>query len=161
MAFISPIAFAIVTVAAFGFFFKKAKEIYRNINLGQKENLTDQPGERLKNMLLIALVLQLMGVLFKRQLKKQRGFVEKKRAKKTVTPAERLGSRIQQAEFATLMASFGVVVLLGVLIWFSLEGWVSLSNAIVLFLALRIQNTTFSSVSSSLMRFARAKANSF
>jgi hypothetical protein len=72
-----------------------------------------------------------------------------------------LGSRIQQAEFATLMASFGVVILLGVLIWFSLEGWVSLSNAIVLFLALRIQNTTFSSVSSSLMRFARAKANSF
>jgi hypothetical protein len=113
------------------------------------------------NLVLIALVLQLMGVLFKRQLKKQRGFVEKKRAKKTVTPAERLGSRIQQAEFATLMASFGVVVLLGLLIWFSLEGWVSLSNAIVLFLALRIQNTTFSSVSSSLMRFARAKANSF
>ena len=111
--------------------------------------------------LLILLVLQLMGVLFKRQLKKQRGFVEKKRAKKTVTPAERLGSRIQQAEFATLMASFGVVVLLAVLIWFSLEGWVTLSNAIVLFLALRIQNTTFSSVSSSLMRFARAKANSF
>jgi hypothetical protein len=119
------------------------------------------PNFGLLNMVLIALVLQLMGVLFKRQLKKQRGFVEKKRAKKTVTPAERLGSRIQQAEFATLMASFGVVVLLAVLIWFSLEGWVSLSNAIVLFLALRIQNTTFSSVSSSLMRFARAKANSF
>ncbi len=119
------------------------------------------PNFGLLNLVLIALVLQLMGVLFKRQLKKQRGFVEKKRAKKTVTPAERLGSRIQQAEFASLMASFGVVVLLGVLIWFSLEGWVSLSNAIVLFLALRIQNTTFSSVSSSLMRFARAKANSF
>ena len=119
------------------------------------------PNFGLLNLLLIVLVLQLMGVIFKRQLKKQRGFVEKKRAKKTVTPAERLGSRIQQAEFATLMASFGVVVLLAVLIWFSLEGWVSLSNAIVLFLALRIQNTTFSSVSSSLMRFARAKANSF
>jgi hypothetical protein len=119
------------------------------------------PNFGLLNLLLIVLVLQLMGVIFKRQLKKQRGFVEKKRAKKTVTPAERLGSRIQQAEFATLMASFGVVVLLGVLIWFSLEGWVTLSNAIVLFLALRIQNTTFSSVSSSLMRFARAKANSF
>lgn len=113
------------------------------------------------NLILVAIVLQLMGVIFKRQLKKQRGFVEKKRAKKTVTPAERLGSRIQQAEFATLMASFGVVILLGILIWFSLQGWVSMSNAIVLFLALRIQNTTFSSVSSSLMRFARAKANSF
>ena len=113
------------------------------------------------NMLLVLIVLQVMGVLFKRQLKKQRGFVEKKRAKKEVTPAERLGSRIQQAEFGTLLASFGVVVLLGVLIWFSLDGVVSLSNTIVLFLGLRLQNTTFSSVSSSLMRFARAKANSF
>ena len=113
------------------------------------------------NLLLILIVLQVMGVLFKRQLKKQRGFVEKKRAKKDVTPAERLGSRIQQAEIGTLIASFGVVLLLGVLIWFSIDGLVSLSNAIVLFLGLRLQNTTFSSVSSSLMRFARAKANSF
>jgi hypothetical protein len=113
------------------------------------------------NLLLILIVLQVVGVLFKRQLKKQRGFVEKKRAKKVVTPAERLGSRIQQAEFGTLLASFGVVLLMGALIWFSIEGMISLSNTIVFFLGLRLQNTTFSSVSSSLMRFARAKANSF
>jgi hypothetical protein len=119
------------------------------------------PGFAALNMLLILVVLQVMGVLFKRQLKKQRGFVEKKRAKKDVTPAERLGSRIQQAEFGTLLASFGVVLLLGALIYLSLQGFVSLSNTIVLFLGLRLQNTTFSSVSSSLMRFARAKANSF
>ncbi len=55
MAFIQPIVFAIVTIAAFAFVFKKGKEIYRNINLGQKEDLTDQPDKRLKNMLLIAL----------------------------------------------------------------------------------------------------------
>ena len=119
------------------------------------------PGFAGLNLLLIFGFLQLVGVLFKRQLVKQRGFVEKKRAKGVVTPAERLGSRIQQAEFASLLASFGIVLLLGLLIWFSLEGWVTLSNTIVFFLGLRIQNTTFSSVSSSLMRFARAKANSF
>ena len=113
------------------------------------------------NQLLILNVLQVGGVLIKRQHKKQRGFVEKKRAKKVVTPAERLGSRIQQAEFGTLLASFGVVLLMGALIWFSIEGMISLSNTIVFFLGLRLQNTTFSSVSSSLMRFARAKANSF
>ena len=113
------------------------------------------------NMLLILIVLQVMGVLFKRQLKKQRGYVEKKRAKQVVTPAERLGSRIQQAEFATLLASFGVVILMGILIWLSIQGVVNLSNTIVFFLGLRLQNTTFSSVSSALMRFARAKANSF
>ena len=78
-----------------------------------------------------------------------------------VTPAERLGSRIQSAEFGTLMASFLVVALMGALILFSLQGAISLSNTIVLFLGLRLMNTTFSSVSSALMRFARAKANSF
>ena len=113
------------------------------------------------NLILILVVLQVMGVLFGRQLKKQRGFVEKKRAKKPVTPAERLGSRIQQAEFGTLLASFGVVILMGALIWFSIEGLITLANTIVFFLGLRLQNTTFGSVSSSLMRFARAKANSF
>ncbi len=55
MAIISIIAFAIITIGAFAFFFVKAKEIYRNIQLGQKEDLTDQPGKRLTNMLLIAL----------------------------------------------------------------------------------------------------------
>ncbi|MGA1024511.1 MAG: hypothetical protein ACO3S8_07510, partial [Aquiluna sp.] len=78
-----------------------------------------------------------------------------------VTPAERLGTRIQQAEFGTLLASFGVVVLFAILIWLSIEGQISLANTIVFFLGLRLQNTTFSSVSSALMRFARAKANSF
>lgn len=119
------------------------------------------PGFALANLVLVLIVLQVVGVLFKRQLKKQRGFVEKKRAKKPVTPAERLGSRIQQAEFGTLLASFGIVLLFGLLLWFSFEGLVSLANTIVFFLGLRLQNTTFSSVSSSLMRFARAKANSF
>jgi hypothetical protein len=87
--------------------------------------------------------------------------VQKRRDKEIVTPAERLGTRIQQAEFGTLLASFGVVVLFAILIWLSIEGQISLANTIVFFLGLRLQNTTFSSVSSSLMRFARAKANSF
>lgn len=113
------------------------------------------------NFVFVLIVLQIMGMLFKRQLVKQRGYVEKKRAKEDVKAAERLGARIQQAELATLIASLGLVVLLALLVFFSLQGYVSLSNTIVIFLALRLQNTTFSSVSSSLMRFARAKANSF
>ncbi len=113
------------------------------------------------NLLYIFIVLQIMGVLFVRQFNKQRGFVQKKRAKLEVTPAEKLGSRIQQAEFGTLVASFGVVLLFLLLIYLGITGFISLSNTIVLFLGLRLQNTTFSSVSSTLMRFARAKANSF
>ncbi|MEL0261545.1 MAG: hypothetical protein VXA38_05425, partial [Aquiluna sp.] len=102
-------------------------------------------------------VLQVMGVLFTRQFRTQRDFVQKRRAKETVTPAERLGSRIQQAEFGTLLASFGAVIMFAILIWLSISGSISLSNTIVFFLGLRLQNTTFSSVSSALMRFARAK----
>ena len=119
------------------------------------------PGFAAMNLAFILLVLQVMGVLFVRQFKTQRGFVQKRRAKETVTPAEKLGTRIQQAEFGTLLASFGVVILFAVLIWLSIQGQISLANTIVFFLGLRLQNTTFSSVSSSLMRFARAKANSF
>lgn len=119
------------------------------------------PGFAAMNLAFILVVLQVMGVLFVRQFNTQRGFVQKRRAKETVTPSERLGTRIQQAELGTLLASFGVVVLFAILIWLSIEGQISLANTIVFFLGLRLQNTTFSSVSSSLMRFARAKANSF
>jgi hypothetical protein len=119
------------------------------------------PGFAALNLAFILVVLQVMGVLFTRQFRTQRDFVQKRRAKETVTPAERLGSRIQQAEFGTLLASFGAVIMFAILIWLSISGSISLSNTIVFFLGLRLQNTTFSSVSSALMRFARAKANSF
>jgi len=49
------ILFLILLLAAGFFFFKKAKEIYRNINLGKSENLNDNPGVRFKNMVLLAL----------------------------------------------------------------------------------------------------------
>jgi uncharacterized membrane protein len=115
----------------------------------------------LANVILIILVLQLVGTIFRKQLLNQRSFVERSRAKEVVKPFERLGSRIKQAEFSALMASFGVLLLMGLLIILSLEGVISLSNTIVCFLGLRLQNTTFAAMASSLMRFARAKANSF
>jgi len=119
------------------------------------------PGFAALNLLLVIIVLEVLGRLFRKQQIIQRGFVEAKRNKESVAPADRLGSRIQSAEIGTLLASFLIVILMGVLIWFSIDGLVSLSNTIVFFLGLRLLNTTFSSVSSSLMRFARAKANSF
>jgi hypothetical protein len=113
------------------------------------------------NLLFIIIVLQVMGRLFVKQFRTQREFVKKKRAKEVVTPAERLGVRIQQAEVGTLFASGGLIMMFASLLAFSLTGLLTLSNTIVFFLGLRLQNTTFSSISSALMRFARAKANSF
>ncbi len=118
------------------------------------------PWFALGNLVLIALVIQIMGVQFKKQLKTQAEFVEKRRNKEKVKPADRLGSRIQSAEFATLLSSVAVVLMLAVLVVMSIESVVSIANAIVLFLGMRLQNTTFASLSSGLMRFARARANS-
>ena len=112
-------------------------------------------------LVIILILLQVMGRIFTFQLKVQRDFVEKRRAKENVSPAERLGSRIKSAEFATLLGSFFIVALMVLLVIFSIDGIVSLSSTIVFFLGLRLMNTTFSSISSALMRFARAKANSF
>lgn len=112
-------------------------------------------------LVVILILIEVMGRIFMSQQLTQRGFVEKRRAKEVVTPAERLGSRIKSAEFATLLASFFIVSLMVLLVVFSLQGIVSLSSTIVFFLGLRLLNTTFSSISSALMRFARAKANSF
>jgi hypothetical protein len=112
-------------------------------------------------LVMILILLQVLGRVFAYQLLTQRGFVEKRRAKEVVTPAERLGSRIKSAEFATLLGSVFIVILMVLLVVFSLQGVISLSSTIVFFLGLRLMNTTFSSISSALMRFARAKANSF
>jgi len=109
----------------------------------------------------VLILIQVLGRIFASQQITQREFVEKRRAKEVVTPAERLGSRIRSAEFATLLGSFFMVSLMVLLVVFSLQGMITLSSTIVFFLGLRLMNTTFSSVASSLMRFARAKANSF
>ena len=112
-------------------------------------------------LLAALIILEIFGRYFRVQQIAQRGFVEKRRAKQDVKPADRLGSRIQSAEFVTLLAAVFIVVLIAVLIFFGVSGITALSNTIVFFLGLRLLNTTFGSLAGSLMRFARAKANSF
>ncbi len=55
MSLVPQIIFVLLLTAAVWFFSKKAKEIRRNILLGLDEDLTDQPGRRWKNVLLLAL----------------------------------------------------------------------------------------------------------
>lgn len=54
MQILQQILFALTLLMAIGFFSKKAKEIRRNILLGLPEELTDNPSQRWKNMLLLA-----------------------------------------------------------------------------------------------------------
>ncbi|MEO6289128.1 MAG: (Fe-S)-binding protein [Ginsengibacter sp.] len=55
MQILQPILFILLVGGAIFLFAIKAKYIYRNINLGRNEDLSENPGERWKNVLLLAL----------------------------------------------------------------------------------------------------------
>jgi len=55
MHIVQQILFIVVAIAAIYIFAKKVMEMRRNILLGRDEDLTDRPGERWKNMTLLAL----------------------------------------------------------------------------------------------------------
>ncbi len=55
MQYIQQVLFVAVAAVAVWLFARKAAQIRRNILLGKEENLTDQPGLRWKNLLLLAL----------------------------------------------------------------------------------------------------------
>ena len=54
MQIAQQILFILVSIAAIWIFSKKAREIVRNIRLGRDEKISDNPGQRWKNMLLLA-----------------------------------------------------------------------------------------------------------
>jgi len=54
MQIAQQILFVLLVAASVWFFTKKIREISRNIRLGREENLSDQPGVRWKNVLLLA-----------------------------------------------------------------------------------------------------------
>ncbi len=54
MNFLDNLLFAILLVLALGYFGRNVKKLRRNINLGRDVDRSDNPGERWKNMLLVA-----------------------------------------------------------------------------------------------------------
>lgn len=54
MGWLEPLAFALLSLIALVLFSKKVSAIRRNILLGRKEKIDDQPAKRFKNMLLLA-----------------------------------------------------------------------------------------------------------
>jgi ferredoxin len=55
MNIIQPLLFILITAVSVWIFSKKARSIARNIHLGKKEPIQDQPGARWKNVFLLAL----------------------------------------------------------------------------------------------------------
>jgi hypothetical protein len=112
------------------------------------------------NILVVLVVFQVYGRLFRHQIEAQRGFVVAKKNKEHVPNVVRIGTRIKSGETGILISSIAMLILLAMLIYLSYIGEISKANTIVLFFGLRMQNSNFSNISTSLMRFARARTHS-
>jgi len=114
----------------------------------------------LLDLLIILIVLEALGRLFSKQMEMQRTFVQAQKDKIRVDNFLRVGSRIKSGEIGTLLAGFAMIILLGALFYLNYIGDINASNTIVLFFGLRMQTSNLSSISTGLMRFARAKTHS-
>jgi hypothetical protein len=112
------------------------------------------------NLVMIVIVLEVIGRLFKKQIEAQRGFVTARKNKIPVANVVRIGTRIKSGETGILLSGIAMIVLLGALIFFSYNGDISKANTVVLFFGLRMQNSNLSNISTGLMRFARARTHS-
>jgi hypothetical protein len=114
----------------------------------------------LVDLIVVLVVLQLIGRIFAKQIKEQRNFSNARKLKKKVSPAEKFRTRIKSGEVGILYSGVAMIILLGLLLYLSYQGEISPANTVVLFFGLRLQNSGLSSMSTSLMRFARARTHS-
>lgn len=112
----------------------------------------------LLNVVVVAISFEIVGVIYRRQMKTQQGFAAARDKKQQIDTAVRVGARIRSGEFGTLMISVGYIALLAVLLLLKLQDLIVAADAITLFLGMRMQNSNLSNVSGALMRYARARA---
>lgn len=112
------------------------------------------------NLLVCGGVLLAVSVLYRRQLLLQRDYVAMGSRPGTVAISERVGGRIRTAELGSLLASAGMAVVLACVLVRTLQGHLTSGDAIVFFLALRLSYGQAATLSSGIMRFARASARS-
>jgi hypothetical protein len=113
----------------------------------------------LANVLLFLIIAEIFGAAVRRQFLTQQGFRDRQKAKAPASSAEKVRARIKAGEASALLASLGVMVLMGLLIVFAITGVVAAGDALVLFLAVRMIGQMYSGISSGLMRFTRARVN--
>lgn len=112
----------------------------------------------LTNLVVVAAVLWLVSTIFARQFVLQRDYVRMGNRPGSVAVAQRVDSRIRDAESGAVIATVGMVVVLGAVLVRVLGGEVSSADAIVLFLGLRLLYGQLGTLSAGVMRFARASA---
>jgi hypothetical protein len=114
----------------------------------------------LLNIVMVIVIFQILGTIFRKQLKSQRGFVKAKIRKEHIPNSVKIGTRIRSGEIGTLLSGLAMLILFGALIALSFTGEISPSNTVVVFFGLRMQSSSLSNISSGLMRFARARTHS-
>lgn len=138
---LSNVLASVVQIAAFGLLF-----LYLDLVTG------------VVNLVVSAAVLLVISWFYRRQLSLQHGYVLAGNKVGTPAVAERVGTRIRSAESGALVSSVGLALVLVAVLWRTLQGEVSGSDAVVFFLALRLSYGQIGTLSSGVMRFARASA---
>ena len=112
------------------------------------------------NLIIIFVIFEIFSKLFVKQIDQQREFVVARKEKNPAASAVQVKTRIRSAELGRLLSSFGIMILLAVLLYMSYKDGISPANTVVLFLGIRMQSSNLNNISTGLMRFARALANS-
>ena len=115
-----------------------------------------KPAVALINILIIFGILQVMGRIFSKQLAKQRQMLQLK-GEDAPRAAHQHATRVKAGEGGALASGVGMLLLLCVLLFFSLDGQISVSNTLVIFLGARLQNSVLSNTSRSLAKYARSQ----
>ena len=106
------------------------------------------------NVLILFVIFQAVGAIFRKQLAVHAQLNAPEPGKK-VKPDQRHGARIRAAETGALVSGGGMLVLLGLLLYLSINGEITPANTLVIFLGARLQNSVINNSSQSLMRYAR------
>ena len=109
------------------------------------------------NLAILIVVLQYLGRTFRNQMLVQKQLSQENR-KKRIKIEKRYSIRVKAGESGALVASAGTLVLLGAIIYLSVDGQISPTNALVIFLGVRLQSAVISNTSRSLMRYANSSA---
>ena len=112
------------------------------------------------NLVIVLISAEAIGRLFRSQLRMQAGYVAKRITKREYTkPFESMSGRIKMSEISALVANAGFALVMLLIILLSFTGLAAPAGLVVLFLGSRMQTSTLSNLSSSLMRLARGRAN--
>mgnify|MGYP003337750931 FL=1 len=111
------------------------------------------------NIVILIVILQIVGVIFRKQLLVQ-AELNSATAENKPKPHTRHGARIKAAETGALVSGGGMLALLGVLLYLSIEGDITPANTLVIFLGARLQNSVITGGSRSLMNYARSNLRS-